>query len=107
MKDRRTFERLNVKFILRFSQANSTKEIEGESVDISGEGIGFITKGSGLTLNTPLEISLFIPGLSKPLYFKNKVAWSKKLEAEGHQRIGVRLEKEKLMKIAYALREKK
>ncbi|MDI6759021.1 MAG: PilZ domain-containing protein, partial [Candidatus Omnitrophota bacterium] len=106
MEDRRIFERLKAKITLKFSLVGSTKQIEAESMDISGDGIGFITKENNLTPNTSLEILLIIPGSKEPLYIKlkDKVAWSKKLETMNCQRVGAHLEEEKLMNIACVFR---
>ncbi len=104
MDDRRIFERIKAKITLRFSQTDNTKQSEAETVDISGEGIGFIAKESNLTANTPLKISLVVPDSREPLCLKDKVAWSSKLKGTNSQRIGVHLEEEKLMNIACALR---
>ncbi|MDI6758463.1 MAG: PilZ domain-containing protein [Candidatus Omnitrophota bacterium] len=106
MKDRRIFERLKAKITLRFSTPEN-KEDEGESVDISGNGISFLTKEGSLKPNMLLEISLIVHGSSEKIHFKNKIAWIEKVEKKGYQRIGVHLEKERLMKIAYVLQKKK
>ncbi len=93
--DRRMFTRFPVKLPLRFLEGE--KEYEAQTLNISGNGIGFISKIK-LSPNTPLKMCLYIPAHCKPLYITGKVIWSKNLRADIQEwRTGVYLEKVNLV----------
>ena len=102
MEDNRIFERIPVKFPLNFLDSRSGGEGEAEAVDISANGVGFITPKK-LSDMTPLEMWLHIPDKHEPFYTRGQVVWSKAMPDEERQRIGVRLEKAELMGLARAL----
>jgi hypothetical protein len=102
MEDNRVFERINAHFPLRFLDPISGKEGKARTVDISANGLGFITK-ENLASATPLELWLHIPDQHEPFYTRGQVVWSKGLAGEERQRIGVRLEKAELMGLARIL----
>lgn len=101
-KDRRIFERFSVKLPARFLGANSDKEKEAQTFDVSAKGIGLVSNEE-LRPNTVLEIWLHIPDKGQPLYARGKVAWSKTINADEHQ-AGVNLEKADLMGMSRILR---
>ncbi len=96
MEDRRIFARINSKFGVRFLNSIDGSEGEAETVDISANGLGFVTK-KNLSIGIPLEMWLSIPDEHAPLYTKGKVVWSKASIDNIQQRIGVCLEKADLM----------
>lgn len=100
MEDRRVFARINIKFPLKFLDPSSGKEGKGETVDISANGVGFITKEK-ISTKTPLEMWLEIPDRHSPLYTRGDVVWSK-ADAK-KQRVGVRLEKAEFMGLGRAM----
>jgi hypothetical protein len=103
MEDRRVFERKSVNFPLRFLDPASGKEGRAETVDISADGLGLVTK-EDLSVRAPLEMWLFIPDKHAPLYTRGEVIWSQDLADTTGQRVGVRLEKADLMDLGRALR---
>jgi len=99
-KDRRIFARIPIKLHLRFSKKDEEDINEAITVDISANGVGFISKAK-LSSDTTLEmwLDLDIDGVLRPLYIKGKVIWSKGLENENQQwRTGVCFEETNLMK---------
>lgn len=112
MEDRRVFERINTKLPVKFLDPTNGREGRADTVDISANGLGFVTGGfvnAGLLANeklssmAPLEIWLDIPDHHEPLYTRGEVVWSQTLPEAGQQRIGVRLEKAELMGLARVL----
>lgn len=101
-KDRRIFERFSVKLPVRFLGANSDKEKEAQTSDISAKGIGLVANEE-LLPNTVLEIWLHIPDKGQPLYARGKVVWSETISADDH-RAGINLEKANLMGMSRILR---
>jgi hypothetical protein len=102
MEDRRIFARIDVTFPLRFLDPNSGKEGVADAVDISANGVGFVTRES-LTNKAPLEIWLEIPDQHEPLYTRGQVSWIGSAQGSAHTRVGVRLENARLMALARAL----
>ena len=101
-EDRRIFERLPVKFSLRFLDLNSNREGQGQIRDISAKGVGFMTNLE-LVPRAPLEMWLEIPDKREPLYTRGEVIWSK-LQDVNEYRAGVNLEKADLMGLSRVLR---
>lgn len=101
-KDKRIFERFSVKLPARFLGANSDKEKEAETSDISAKGIGLVTNEE-LLPNTVLELWLHIPDKGQPLYARGQVVWSKTVSADEYQ-AGINLEKANLMGMSRILR---
>lgn len=102
MEDRRLFTRLKVKFQLKFMDLASGKEGEAETVDISANGVGFITKEI-LSVKAPLEMWLVIPDHHEPLYTRGEVAWAESLDGDGTQRVGVHIINQDLLGLARVL----
>ncbi len=102
MDDRRVFERINTKMPVKFLDPSSGREGQADTIDISANGVGFITD-KNLSVLTPLEMWLGIPDYREPLYTRGEVVWSEALPETGQQRVGVRLEKAELMGLARIL----
>jgi len=93
---------MKIKFQMKFMDPVSGKIGEGETIDISANGVGFITK-EVLTTKTPLEMWLIIPDHHEPLYTKGRVAWAEETEEGGQQRVGVHLVNQDLLGLARVL----
>ncbi len=102
MEDRRVYTRINMKIHLKFLDLNKGSEGEADTVDISANGVGFVTREI-LSTNTPLDMWLIIPDHHEPLYTKGEVIWAKPLEDGQQQRVGVRLAKEDFLGLARTL----
>lgn len=102
MEDRRVFARINTKMPVRFLNPIDGREGQADTVDISANGLGLITK-EGLSVKTSLEMWLGIPDQHEPLYARGEVVWSCASVNAGEQRVGVRLEKAKLLGLARIL----
>jgi hypothetical protein len=102
MEDRRLFTRMRIEIHLKFLDLTQNLEGEGDTVDISANGVGFVTKES-LTTNASIDMWLFIPDHHEPLYTKGEVVWTKPLEYGQEQRVGVRLIKEDCLGLARTL----
>lgn len=102
MEDRRIFARIEIRMPLRFLDPASGREGEVETVDISANGVGFITN-ERLSGRTPLEMWLKIPDQHAPFYTRGEVVWSKDLPHEVRQRVGVRLERVEFMGLGRTL----
>lgn len=105
MEERRIFVRIKVNIPLKFLNLRNGKEGEGETVDISANGIGFITKEE-LAPTTPLKMWLGVANHHEPLYVSADVVWSNTLENNIDRRVGVLLKDERLLDLAYALSSK-
>ncbi len=102
MDDRRIFARMDAKIGVRFVDSFSGKKGRAETIDVSADGMGFITN-ENLSKNIPLEVWLDIPDQHEPLYSRAKVTWLRSSSRVGEYRAGVRLEKAELMGIARVL----
>jgi hypothetical protein len=100
--DRRIFNRLPVKFPVRFIGLNFNKEGLAESQDISAKGVG-ITTSERLEPKAALELWLKFPDKGEPLYTRGTVVWSKAIETNEY-RTGINLERADLMGISRVLR---
>jgi hypothetical protein len=98
-EDRRIFERIKLKFPLRFLASMGGIEGQAEAVDISGNGLGFISNAN-LPEKTTLEMWLEIPDHHAPFYTRGEVIWSKALDNTGQQRVGVRILRENFIGFA-------
>ena len=96
MNDRRTFARIKIKIPLKFLNPLNEKKGQAETVDISANGIGFVT-GEDLPPQTPLEIWLDVPDHHEPLHLLGRVAWSTDADDHLSKRIGVQLEEQRLI----------
>lgn len=106
MEDRRVFERIDIKFPVRFLDPSSGREGSADATDISANGIGLIVN-ERLPAMTSLEMWLGIPDQHEPLYTRGEVIWSESQPGTGEHRVGVRLEKAELMGLARILWLKK
>ena len=106
MDDRRTFERVDTRLPLRFLNPGNGQEGEAETLDISANGIGFVTN-SEVAAAVPLEMWLNIPDQHDPFYTRGEVVWSDLSSVTGQRRVGVRLEKAEFMGLGRALWLKK
>ncbi len=105
MEDRRAFARINVKFQIKFLDFNTGKEGHAETIDISGDGMGLVSKEI-LCPKTPLGIWLIISDQRQPLYTKGEVMWSNSLVSlvgTNQERIGIHLAKEDFIGLAQAV----
>ena len=102
MEERRVFARINTRFPLRFLDPHTGRESQTETVDVSANGVSFITK-ENLANRIPLEMWLDIPDNRDPFYTRGEVAWSSSLADSNQRRVGVRLEKAELMGLARIL----
>jgi len=100
LSERRMFARLRIKLPLKFSEEGKEEKEEAQTVDISANGIGFISK-KRLLPETNLEIQLRWEE-SEPLHLKGRVIWSKELENNQGYRTGVNLEEVNLIKLGKA-----
>jgi len=102
MEDRRIYTRISFKIQLKFMDLDSGKEGEAETVDVSANGVGFITK-DGISARAPLDMWLEIPDHHEPLHAQGVVVWCENLEDGASQRVGVHLIKEDFIGLARAL----
>ncbi len=102
VKDRRLFERLSASFSLRFLDFATNKVGQGRAYDISANGLGFISS-EPLAPHTALGMWLEVPHHGEPFYTRGAVIWSSSIEGDQH-RIGVQLERPKLMGMARVLK---
>jgi len=100
--DRRIFARIPIMLPIRFLASGQEKEHEAKTVDVSANGIGFLSKGE-LSPLTPLEMWLQLPENRGTFYTRGKVVWSSPTTETGEQRNGIRLEKAELMGLAPVL----
>lgn len=103
--DRRIFARIKLKVPLRFLDLHNNVYGKGETVDVSANGLGFVTQKQ-LPTNTPLEIWLDIPNCYEVFYTRGESVWTQLNEDDASQRVGVRLDKEEFMGLAQFLRLK-
>ncbi len=101
MEERRIFARINIKIPLKFLNPTDDKIGEAQTVNISANGVGFITK-EDLAPKTPLDLWLYIPDHHAPLHVVGEVVWSQKLSDNMSRRVGVQLEDERLMGLGRA-----
>jgi c-di-GMP-binding flagellar brake protein YcgR len=102
MEDRRIFDRIPVKFPLRFLEPASGNEGQGRIWDISAKGIGLVSS-KGVTRKTDVEMWIEIPDRGEPLYTRGEVVWSQMLVPDQF-RIGVNLDKADFMGLSRILR---
>ena len=103
MEDRRTFARIEVKIPLKFLDTLSNKTGEGQTLNISADGMGFLTKEK-LPEEMPIEIWLDIPDHHGSLYARGEIVWKQALiNGSGEERLGVRFDREDLLGLARVL----
>ena len=100
--DRRIFARVPTMLPIRVLASGKNKECRGQTVDISGNGIGVMSKEK-CPPQTPLEIWLELPENRGHFYTRGEVVWSRPLTKINENRIGIRLEKAELMGLAPVL----
>lgn len=98
MGERRIFARMNIKIPLKFLVPANDKAGDGETVDISAEGIGFVAKEE-FPPSTPLEIWVKLPDHHEPIHLIGKVVWARDLGENELKRVGVHLEEGRLMEL--------
>lgn len=101
-EDRRRFTRFAKAFPIKFRDCDRNQEGNGETKDISAQGLGFVTD-IALTSGLNLELWLYIPDKHGPLYAKGKVVWSCMVGAKTY-RIGVDLTKVDFLGLARILK---
>jgi len=103
MEDRRTFARIEIKLPLKFFDPLGDKIGEGQTLNISADGMGFLTKEK-LPEEMPIEIWLDIPDHHGSLYARGEIVWKQALiNGSEKQRLGIRLDKEDLLGLARIL----
>ncbi len=95
MFERRTFERILIKFSLKYSFFDSNKKYLGQTHDISAQGISLLLHKK-LMPHTPLQIWLKLPHNDKPTYLEGEVIWSNLIKGKIHI-AGIGLETAELM----------
>ncbi len=102
MEDRRIFQRMTAKLSVKYLDAQTGREGEAETSDISAKGIGLVSS-SELKANARLEIWLKVADRDEPLYTRGEVVWSKPQGANEY-RSGINLERADLLGLSRALR---
>lgn len=102
MEDRRVFARIKVKIPMKFLSHEAGIEGEAETVDISANGVGFVTNKE-IPMHAPIEMWLEIPDHQEPVHILGHVVWSYVVPDKKESRIGVELEEERLIALARAL----
>lgn len=102
--DRRIFARIPKSLPVRFLAAGEDKECKGQTVDISANGISLVSE-KNLSPQTAVEMWVELSTRQIPFYTRGEVVWSRFLEGEGKQRLGVRLDKAELIGLAPILWE--
>lgn len=102
MLERRLFARIKIKMPLRFLNISDGMQGTAETIDISAEGVGFITK-ENLSVKSPLEMWLAIPQHDDPVHLEGEVVWSKILEDKVQKRVGVHFKEERLLELSQIL----
>jgi len=100
--DRRIFARIPKMLSIRFLASEKGKELHGQTVDISANGVGLLSKEK-LSPQTLLEMWLELPNNRGPFYTRGEVVWLQPLTETGGYRVGVHLEKAELMGLAPVL----
>lgn len=98
-EDRRLFARIDVKLSLKFLNQATGKKGEGQTFNISANGVCFATE-ENLGPYMPIDIWLDIPDQHEPLYVHGKVAWVKDLEDDDKKKcigVCVEIDKDELM----------
>jgi hypothetical protein len=101
-EDKRIFARFPVKLSMRFLDLLADREVQGQALDISAKGVGFVS-ATELKPLTPLELWLKVPDKGDPLYTRGEVVWSE-MVGPNQFRTGVNLESADLMGISRVLR---
>ncbi len=98
--DRRIFARISTTIPIRFLASGKNKEVSGFTVDVSANGIGFMSE-ERLSPKTSLEVWVELPKNKGPFYTRGEVIWSLPSTKEKEKyRNGIRLEKAELIGLA-------
>jgi len=97
--DRRIFARIPITLPIRFLNSRRDEECQGETVDVSANGIGLESKEK-LSPRTIFEMWLELPDNRGPFYTRGEVVWTHFLADKGKQRSGIRLAKAELIGLA-------
>ncbi len=101
-EDQRLFERIPVRFPVKYTDLYSHVSGEAVSSDISAHGLGILS-GSELPSSADLEIWLNVPDQGQPVYARGRVVWSKQ-ESSGGYRMGINLENAGFMNLSRIMR---
>jgi c-di-GMP-binding flagellar brake protein YcgR len=100
--DRRIFARIPILLPLRFLTSGQDKESKAETIDVSANGIGLVSK-KRLSPRSSLEMWLDLPNSQTPFYTRGEVVWSRASSEADKYRAGVHLERAELMGLAPVL----
>ena len=100
--DRRIFARISAALPIRFLTSGSDNECQGQTIDVSANGIGILSK-ERLSPRTLLEMWLQLPDNRGPFYTRGEVIWSRSSADAVECRSGVRLDRAELMGLAPVL----
>jgi hypothetical protein len=104
-RDRRVFERFNVRLPVKFIDLRRKKEGTAYTRDICAKGLGLIASEE-INPYTPIEVWLEVPDKGQPLYTRGEVVWSSPAAA-GTWRMGINLDRADLMGVSRVLRATK
>lgn len=89
LEDRRIFDRVPLRLSVRYCDADSLREEQAQTYDISANGIGLVASES-LATHTNLDIWLNVHDSAEPINLKGTVVWSS-ISRYNKYRIGVEL----------------
>ncbi len=101
-KDRRVFERFDVRLPVKFIDLNQNREGTAYTHDVCAKGLCLVTSQQVIPF-TPMELWLDMPDRGEPLYTRGEVVWSRPLPT-GAYRVGINLERADLMGMSRVLR---
>lgn len=100
-EERRVFARINLKVPLKFLDVQNNNVGSGQTLDISANGVGFITK-EDLSTNSQLDIWIYVPDHHDPVYVKGEVVWQQQINDSEDKRVGVHIGKERAVDLGRA-----
>jgi len=100
--DQRMFARIPISLPMRFLTPGQNKECKAETVDVSANGIGLVSKEK-LSPRSSLEMWLDLPNSQTPFYTRGEVVWSRPFSEADKYRAGIHLERAELMGLAPVL----
>ena len=103
-RERRSFERFDMKFSAKVTHLAFDREISVRTRDISPQGVCLLAK-ERLEEHTLLKVRLSIPDKKGPLFTYGKAVWARQ-ELEGWK-IGIRFEKPEIVSLSRILRMKR
>ncbi len=102
MNDRRYFERIAVKIPLRYQNPLNGTEDVAQTLNISANGICFVTSGY-IPMENNLKMWLDIPDHHEPLAVEGEVSWIRPERKGNYKQVGIHLIHEKLIGLARTL----